>query len=373
LIADWGQGEIQAATVDHGLRTEAAEEADHVAHLCEGLGIPHSILEWRGWDGKGNLQDHARRNRYRLLAEWARDAGQETVCLGHTLDDQAETFLMRLARESGLDGLSGMPPLFFRHDMRFDRPLLSERRDNLRAYLERRGVSWVDDPSNDDEGFTRVRARQALKALGPLGISPETIDSSMQNLNLSRLALGEALRETALKVSRVSNGDLVLDRTALLRQNPEVQRKLMAAALRWIASEDYPPRRDALAEASLAIIEKRNFTLHGCLMLVTDMTVRITREYNAVRGMSGPTTVLWDQRWTLDGPHASELQVRALGDGLTACDAWRETGCPRQSLLASPAIWRGDDLVSAPIAGLENGWTASTAGRDDFAGSLLSR
>ena len=96
---------VEAVTVDHGLRPEAAEEAAYVAEVCRGLGVPHSVLRWEGWDGRGNLQDQARQNRYALIAGWAEARRLRSVALGHTMDDQAETLLMRLAREAGVEGL----------------------------------------------------------------------------------------------------------------------------------------------------------------------------------------------------------------------------------------------------------------------------
>ena len=163
LLHEWAQVPIAAATVNHGLREEAQSEVELVAGVCDDLGIPHRALKWQGWDGKGNLQDQARQNRYSLLADWARGERCETVALGHTMDDQAETFLMRLARSSGIDGLSGMDGRIWRNDQRFDRPLLSVRRAELQDYLTQRGVDWVDDPSNEDERFDRVKARKALR------------------------------------------------------------------------------------------------------------------------------------------------------------------------------------------------------------------
>ena len=374
LVAEWGRAtELRAATVDHGLRPEAADEAAYVARFCEGLGIPHRTLKWTGWDGHGNLQDQARRNRYALLARWAGKAGLSTVCLGHTTDDQAETFLMRLARESGLDGLTGIAPVIHRHGMRFDRPLLNVGRSDLRAYLSRKGVTWIDDPSNQDEGFDRIKARQALAALSPLGINAEKISRTMSHLSVEQNLLREVAKEAAGRIVRSSAGDLIFDRSLFRQQNPEMQRRLLSAALRWIATEAYAPRRDAVAEAMSAIADGRNFTLLGCLMLVSDMTVRITREFSAVRDTRAPADGLWDGRWTFIGPKAAGLEVRALGEALVSCEGWRDTGIPRQSLLASPAIWDGADLVAAPVAGLSNGWVARTPDSDEFAASLLSR
>ena len=374
LIHDWGGAEaLKAATVDHGLRPEAAEEAAQVATGCTALDIPHETIRWQGWDGKGNLQDHARRNRYELLARWAKRHGLDTVCLGHTLDDQVETFLMRLKRSAGVDGLAGMEQVLFRYDMRFDRPLLGQRRATLRGYLEEKGVAWIDDPSNDDRQYDRVKARQALAALEEMGLKAEDIEHSMVNLRMASFSLKEHARDVAQKIVKEVAGDVVFDRAKLRRQNPELQHRLLSGALMFVSSEDYPPRWEAMAEAHSAIFQTRNMTLHGCLILSSDMTVRITREFKAVERKRSATDAPWDGRWRLDGPHVSDLEIRALGEAIAECPEWRDAGLPRQSLLASPAIWRGETLVAAPVAGLSNGWEAKATGRGTFAGFLLSR
>ncbi|MGB3147286.1 MAG: tRNA lysidine(34) synthetase TilS, partial [Paracoccaceae bacterium] len=172
LLADWrkaGGPELLAVTVDHGLRPEAAAEAGFVADHCLGLGIAHETLCWTGWDGRGNLPDQARRARYRLIVGWARRHGLARVALGHTLDDQAETVLMRLLRGSGVDGLSAMADCRVEAGIAFCRPLLSVQRQDLRHYLTARSVPWLEDPTNDDPDYDRVKARQALATLAGLG------------------------------------------------------------------------------------------------------------------------------------------------------------------------------------------------------------
>jgi tRNA(Ile)-lysidine synthase len=367
----WGVG-VEAVTVDHGLRPEAAEEAAYVGSVCRGIGVNHTVLRWEGWDGKGNLQDQARQNRYALIARWADTRRLPSVALGHTMDDQAETLLMRLAREAGVEGLASMRMVFEREGVRFDRPFLFDRRADLRAYLAQRDITWVEDPSNEDESFGRVRARRVLEALAPLGVETESLFRVALNLRDASDALGQMASEFARAKVKAAGGDLIFDRAALRRQPAEIARRLVGHGLMFVASADYPPRREPLEGIMEQLKGTGKATLHGCLVTVSDMTVRIAREQAAVTGLRGATDAAWDRRWKLDGPHEPGLEVRALGDAVRECPDWRETGLPRATLLASPAVWRGDALVAAPVAGMGRGWIATAPGAADFAAALIS-
>ena len=367
LLSDLSGRRLHVVTVDHGLRPTSAGEALHVERIAEALGHRHTTLTWAGWDGKGNLQDQARRTRYSMMADWAKGLGLDAIALGHTMDDQAETFLMRLGREAGVDGLSAMEARFERFGMNFVRPLLFCRREALRDMLAARGVTWVEDPSNDDETFDRVRARRAVEALVPLGLTADKLAGASANLASARGALDSYGEKFIRAHVKSTGGDLTFDRTAFQGEPPETRRRLLAAALRFISSAPYPPRRAALDEALEAVAEPRNTALHGCRVLASDMMVRITREHAAIASLTTPTAAAWDLRWRLEGPHAPGLSIRPLGEAMAQVPTWRDTKLPRATLLASPAIWRGETLVAAPVAGLSEGWIATAPGCDEFA------
>lgn len=151
-------GRLLAVTVDHGLRPESADEARRAGALCASLGISHVTRRWEGKKPKSGLQAAAREARYWLLAEEAEGA---TVLTGHTLNDQLETVAMRQARGPGR-GLSGIAPAtLYEGRTWFVRPLIARRRAELREYLSAAGFSWIDDPSNSDLRFERVRVRES--------------------------------------------------------------------------------------------------------------------------------------------------------------------------------------------------------------------
>jgi tRNA(Ile)-lysidine synthase len=365
---------VAAVTVDHGLRPEAAAEARFVARACAALGVAHSVLTWAGPTPTGNLSDQARRARYGLLADWARGRGIGAVVLGHTADDQAETFLMRLAREAGIDGLSGMRAQWSEAGVSFHRPFLGVTRADLRGYLKRRGIGWVEDPTNADMRYDRVKARQALAGLAPLGITAGGLGRVTEHLASVRQAVTVQSAGAAQAIGRVEAGDVVLARPGFLAAPDEVRRRLLVAALWLVAGPGYPPRAGALAGLEAAIRDGRDRTLAGCRILSGTAELRVIREARALGGTEAPTVGLWDGRWRLEGPHRTGLRVRALGaGGLRLCPAWRDTGLPRPTLLVSPAVWDGDRLEAAPLAGKAGQWAAELAkDRRSLASFILS-
>lgn len=359
-----------AATVNHGLRPEAGQEADTVAALAHGLGVAHRTLHWHGWDGRGNLQDCARRARYKLLADWAKSNEILMIATGHTIEDQAETVLMRLARASGVDGLSAMPVQSTLNGITLIRPLLGQSREDLRDYLRRQSVSWADDPSNEDLAYERIRARKALTDLQSLGLTAPGLAQVAANMRSARDALEQQTYDAAQRIAVIDGGDVVLDLPGFRALPDEIARRLLGRAIQWIGGGDHPPRRAPL-QAALAGLSG---TLGGCLILLQGDSIRIAREYEAVKVLRVAPGQLWDSHWRLHGPFAADHDIRALGaDGLAQCGDWRESGRPRASLLATPAIWRGDELIAAPMAEETGSWRAErVGGREDFLSSVLS-
>jgi tRNA(Ile)-lysidine synthase len=165
-----GGPKLLAVTIDHRLRPEAAREAAAVARLARTLGIAHRTLRWNAQKPAAGLQEAAREARYRLLAAAALAAGARHVLIAHTLDDQAETVLMRLARGSGPSGLAAMARESERDGVVLVRPLLELPKRRLLATLAAEGIPFADDPTNRDARFARPRWRALLRALGGEGL-----------------------------------------------------------------------------------------------------------------------------------------------------------------------------------------------------------
>ena len=373
LAIDWARARsavLHVATVDHGLRAESADEAQGVASLAARLGLSHDVLKWHGGPGHGNLQGNlqamGRDARLSLLSEWAVGLGLESVALGHTQDDQAETVLMRLARGSGVDGLSGMAASIQRHGVRFIRPLLGVRREALRAYLSGAGLRWIDDPTNDDQRFERIKAR-ALLADPPLtGLNVARLAETADRMTLASAALerwAADLAGAALKPGAF--GEIRLDPRPLGDAPREVALRLLASALRRTSGAVYRPRLKSLADLLDAILEGAigaGRALHGCLIRPDAANCLILRE---PAQMAPPRSLTasypWDGRWSLDAPERNPsdcvlgglgergLEILKLEQPAPPSSDWLQA--PYEVRLTCPAIWRGERLISAPHAG----------------------
>jgi len=377
MLADWAgqQGAVlYAATVNHGLRPEAADEADQVARLCQTLDIAHHVLDWRGWDGKGNLQDQARRARHDLLADWAKRQDLAAVALGHTAEDQAETLLMRLMRGSGVDGLAAMARVSHRSGIRWIRPLLGTSREELRGFLRGREIGWSEDPSNQNDRFDRIQTRKTIEALG---LSVQGMADTADRLRETRLYLEEMTEQAARGLAIVTPlGDVTIDGAGFFKLHAELQNRLMAHSLKWVATSPYRPRFDNLQNLLKKLANGEKSTLGGCVIAPGKKGgFTVSREYAQVRDLSVVPGAVWDGRWVATGDQNTlGATIRATGEnGLSVCPDWRQTGLGRASLIAAPSVWIEDRLIAAPLAGWPQGWSIwLKKGAGDYFTSILS-
>jgi tRNA(Ile)-lysidine synthase len=244
LASDWARDTGRAphvATVDHGLRPEAATEAQHVADLCARLNLPHAILTWR--PGEAVAQADARAARHRLLAGWARAQALPVVCLGHTRDDRIETFLLRARAGSHWRGLAGpMPsapsPVWPEGaGVRLARPLLAFGRQDLRDELST--TPWIEDPSNDAAKYERVRMRRLAARLDAAELTRILV--VMDRLAELRSAVAAAACEALAAHVHTSVDAASLDAAAFRRLPAEARLRLIEALVMAAGGASLPP------------------------------------------------------------------------------------------------------------------------------------
>ncbi len=236
LLARWGDTSprppILVATVDHGLRPEAAHEAAFVADQAAALGFSHRILHWTGQKPETGLQEAAREARYGLLVQHARDEGASHLVTAHTQDDQAETILMRMARGSGLTGLAGMRVERDRDGIRHVRPLLDCPKSLLVDLCRAQGWKFVTDPSNADERFARVRWRKTMPALAEEGLTAERLARLAQRIAQAEDALDLKAQDALAGANGYRDGEgWVLQAEGFSSEPFEIALRMLAQAL----------------------------------------------------------------------------------------------------------------------------------------------
>jgi tRNA(Ile)-lysidine synthase len=236
---------LVAVTIDHGLRPESAKEALAAKRLARRLGVAHRTTRWRGRKPATGVQQAARAARYRLLAKAARANGAPHVLTAHTLDDQAETVLFRLARGSGLTGLKSMArvaaiPAGGDTGVMLVRPLLGVPKSRLLATLGAAGIPFADDPSNRDPRFTRPRLRQLMPGLAAEGLDAARLAAFARRAARADAAIDRAVDDAAARLCpgpwpRI--GPITLDAAAYATRPAEVTLRLLGRAIAHVGNE----------------------------------------------------------------------------------------------------------------------------------------
>lgn len=279
---------FQALTVDHKLRPEAADEARHVGDICRALGISHHIRELIWPAGETPSQARSRQHRYSLIAAQARHTGAKLILTGHTEDDQAETCLIRRDAGSddwGLAGMSELAPLPVWPDgegLLLGRPFLGLVRAVIRSALSARGIGWVEDPSNENLAFARIRAREALRH-----------DRDMRRHLLDDQARFARSRETLAQrligfndrhLSWIAGNSVRIDFSDYLALPPESQFRLIAHVLPVVSGGNALPRRDKVETLTEKLRSGRDMpglTLGGCAIMIAGHVLQISPETGA--------------------------------------------------------------------------------------------
>ncbi|MDZ7626846.1 MAG: tRNA lysidine(34) synthetase TilS [Parvularculaceae bacterium] len=346
---------VHVATVDHGLRAASADDAAFVLRASGALGIPAMILRWEGEKPSSGLQAAARGARYRLLAQASARLQADAILTAHTADDQAETVLMRMAHRSGPRGLAGMAREIFIADgagmpQRLLRPLLGWRRADLRSILSAERAAFVDDTSNSDRRFERVRARSALASAGePVIVALLAAAAEARALSrvLDRL---EHVRLASLRADFQADGSVRLSSSDASRS---VDASLIARLLAAVGGGEVPA--DAAAGAALdAALAGRRATLAGAIIGRKGRDLMIMREPAAVLGrkdlepvapvrLAAGEKVLWDRRFSVENTLSGDAEIRPLGAVAQALNPFLA-----ETLSTAPGLWRGGELAAFP-------------------------
>jgi tRNA(Ile)-lysidine synthase len=364
LVQHWrnqslGPQDVQALTFDHGLREGSAEEALRVEAWCAALGIPHEILVWQGSKPTTGLQAKARAARYDALTDWCRAHHVPVLLTGHTADDQAETVAMRKSRTSSDRSLAAIWPENEWHGVKLMRPLLARRRADLRTYLESLGQGYLDDPSNDDVRFERVRVRKAMSPAAVGALQAEAEDAQLRVRELDAKAqhwLKAFMDVDAFAVMRLA-------RKTLLAESATLQVAIMRWALRAAgdAGQPEPSAVDALL-GWMGSGQTSRRSVNGAIVSARRHVIEIMREPSRIRAkftavpVSGRMT--FDGRFDVVAPPGASLGPMGVPPLLKR---WKEV--PAYAFSALPCVKLADGALICAVKSNVEGISATLCER----------
>jgi tRNA(Ile)-lysidine synthase len=371
------KGEMAALIVDHGLRPESTLEAYEVSVQLNNDNIKHEILKWENFSTpSSNIQAKARNARYHLLLNWCKNNGYDSLLVAHTLNDQIETFFMNLARGSGLDGLSGIKEKTNINGIDIIRPLLNVEKSDLQKYLICRKINWIQDPSNYNEKFTRVKIRKfidqhLMEGLGlKKNIFYKRINSTINHIARAKTYIEANIDDIISKAVKIYNeGYAEIDLEYIKNLSEELYLRLLTKTLCSIGGKVYRPRYESLYNLYSDIItadRKLERTLSGCKIFIRTnnslkkklLVVREVPKYEMLSDLKSSKPTLWDNRFevTFVGKQ-NPPQVRHLGK-----KAWQEIVAVNQFIKENvnfyseviyslPAFIVNDEVVAVPHLG----------------------
>lgn len=259
-------GELHCITVDHGLRQESKEEAQNIHSYLKSLNIIHVILTWEGEKPTSNIQEIARNARYSLLTDYCHKHKIELLTTGHQKNDQAENFILRAEHGSGLYGLAGIPKIGIFNNIEILRPLLGFDKNELQNHLTELNIKWIDDPSNQNEKFARVKIRKIL------GQYPEWINklaNISENLYRAKECIEYSLNKAIKDLTNIEKNQITIRLNDFNDLPQELKFRMLIKLLSYISYNQKPPRGERIERLITKIQNGSNFkaaTLAGCLI-----------------------------------------------------------------------------------------------------------
>ena len=330
-------GSIVALTVDHHLRETSAAETIQVAAWCKHLGVDHVSLNWQHEKITSGIQAKARKARYDLMAAWCTENKVPVLLTAHTKDDQAETVAMRQSRTTSPNSLSGIWPETQWNGIRILRPLLNHQRQDLRTYLKSIGQVWIEDPSNTDERFERIRIRN----LKPDNKLAEVATASQEHMRISRQQ-AKRWREDHLTFDAL--GIATLSRVEF-DQLPNLAKDSIIEKLCLNSTE--LAERQRLSQW-LANTETGRRTLGGMIFSLRKKVIGVAREPKRISStptnLAANTPMIWDQRFRITSEIASTVMAAIYVKPLL-----KNNNFSALAMEGLPVVMVNDKILAVPL------------------------
>lgn len=377
LLNDWCAAEkrkLVALTVDHGLRSSSANEAKLVHDWMQERQIDHIILNWDGKKPDNDIQNEARKARYLLMGKWCVENDIKFLFVAHHQEDQAETFLIRLFRGSGVDGLSSMEQKALFPNDNFNhvypvicRPLLDIPKQRLIDTLHVFNQDWVNDPSNDNDDFSRIKIRKLLQSSNIEGLNSDRLSLTAKRIRRVRTLLESmTVKAESDYVKYYDLGYAILNVDFIKDTHEEISLRLLSVILKKISGGSYAPRMAKL-ESLYENLKDCNFqgqTIYGAIVFpLSGNEVAFVREVNSIMNnyfITDEKHYLWDNRFFVNfekkTEHIRKLDTRDVNlisekfpDFKEHLKEYFNNGVLKNRVLASlPCLEKKDGTISLP-------------------------
>ncbi|GHA37801.1 hypothetical protein GCM10007989_37110 [Devosia pacifica] len=364
MVKQWADETPDAPTifvysVDHGLRPEAAGEVHGVLSLAARLGLAARGLVWSDDKPATGIQEAARAARYRLIREAMRQDGAELLLTAHHISDQAETVLMRLAHGSGIEGLKGMQAFSEIEGLKIFRPLLDVDPKELHGLVADAGVEAVNDPSNADEHYERVRWRAALPQLTALGIDPPTLlrlSRRMADADAALAKIADAAFDDLVKLDGF--GAARIERVAYDALGSAVATRVLARVLANVGGHQKAHALGQIEKLHDSIGSEsalKNTTLLGCVVRADEHGIVVARELGRSTPADLPlapgSEIVWDNRFRIRNVSDAAGFTAGVADYMPRHKLQEFLGfkvtAPAEAIRTAPIVRNGEGEVLA--------------------------
>ena len=250
---------ITCLHVNHQLRPQADIETEYVKSVCEKLNIPCHIFYWNDDKPTKGLEAAAREVRYQMMTDFCHENNIEYLLTAHQSDDQIETFLLNLARGSGLDGLCAMPKKNTIDGVNVIRPMLNLTKQNCRDYLIHLGVKWCEDESNKDIKYKRNKIRYLINQIEDKDILVKRIANTIEILQEVRETIDDLIDRMDKKIIKYDKNSAFFNKNDLLVLTKYLQKSLITKCILKLAGKEYKPRLYQIENIITSITEEKDF------------------------------------------------------------------------------------------------------------------
>tara|TARA_X000000368_G_scaffold304433_1_gene242769 strand:+ start:3118 stop:4419 length:1302 start_codon:yes stop_codon:yes gene_type:complete len=344
---------MSVLTVDHRLRKESSEEAIWLNKVLKKMKIKHYILRWNGKKPKSNIMEEARLKRYDLMTNKCLKIKVKYLLTAHHLDDQIENFFMRLVRGSGLKGLSSMSKLVRMNKIKIIRPLLEYQKKSLIKVLSYNNQKYIEDPSNKDSKYDRIRYRKLISGLINEGLNKNRLNKLILNLSQADDAINYSTKKSIDKTITQNNyGHIIIDKRILLKLPKELQYRVLLFVLNNNESKKKKIKSDSIL-ILMDLFNSSNFkrhTLNKNLFINKKLNILVIKEAGRMQSKDNikKKNFIWKDIYKIN-IKTNLISDLKIGFADNSYDKKNHSKEDQILINSMPAIWRKNKIISIPF------------------------